>query len=167
MSVFPFRAAHRQRSRVWQPLAACPRSPHAPLHVDLFPSCAAHVDMRPERLALAGLPPPQCLGAASAAAQSPGGWSLVPVGPLVTALRECDTLSRVGDAVGGSGTGSGAGCLRGELLDALLRPDEASSAAGGRLARLWPSDMGRPEYAPFFNHLKATYDMPQVDTGIG
>ena len=50
-------------------------------------------------------------------AQSPGGWTLVPVGPIVTALRECETLARVG---------GGGGLLHDDLLAAILRPDEAA-----------------------------------------
>ncbi len=133
------------------------RRPRDPLRVELHPCCAAHASLCAERLALAGLPPPQCLAAASAAAQRPAGWTLLPVGPMVTATRECETLA----AVGSSGLGSSGGISE-QLLWALLRPDEVSAAAGGELARLWPSDMGRPEYGPYFKHLQATYDMPQV-----
>eukprot|EP00955_Chlamydomonas_euryale_P024403 257271-Chlamydomonas_euryale.AAC.1 len=34
--------------------------------------------------------------------------------------------------------------------------------AAGQLARLWPEDMGRPEYQPFFAWLNESYDRPQV-----
>jgi hypothetical protein len=101
---------------------------------------------------------------------SPEGWNLTPVGPLVTSLRECETLERIcspstplqQQAPAASSRSHSSSCLGEELLEALLHPDQVALPAKGQLARLWPSDMGKAEYGPFFKYLRSNYDMTQV-----
>ncbi|GAX75224.1 hypothetical protein CEUSTIGMA_g2668.t1 [Chlamydomonas eustigma] len=114
----------------------------------------------------------ECLLPVLALSFSPGGWTLTPVGPLITSQRECETLEKIcsgtsvmpmRQAQAAAVDSSSSSCLSEELFEALLHPDLAALPAKGQLARLWPSDMGRPEYGPFFKYLRSSYDMTQLE----
>jgi hypothetical protein len=61
------------------------------------------------------------------ALDQPHGWTVVPVGPLITYERECESLARVGDGSEGA---------LGPLLPMMLDPGTAARRARGQLARV-------------------------------
>ena len=144
------------------PLLFRPSGTSAPLHVDISPGCPEHAACcldpldSPSPSSL-----PQCLAAASYAAQvgmgrevrpdslsviiqpdtslpsldqNPGDWTLVPVGPIVTAMRECETLGNV-HLASGADLSKGPHALHDDdLMAAILRPHNAK---GFGLAQVW------------------------------
>lgn len=103
-----------------------------------------------------------------------GTGTAVAWGTTSTAAGNGAALVRLGGGAAGAanasdaeGAAAAAAAAQGaaKLRGALLRPDLCAEAAGGKLVQLWPEDMARVEYQPFFNWLRATYDMPQVSCG--
>ncbi len=78
----------------------------------------------------------------------PATWWVTPADTIVTAVRECDTLSRVPN-------------LR--LLEPILRPDTLLAVAPERVARLWPAEVSDAVADAGFNaYLRSRYDRPQL-----
>lgn len=79
-------------------------------------------------------------------AQAGSAWFLIPMGKLITSMRECQTLHQV----------------RGlPLLQSLLRPDKTLALPPGqRPASVWPNDVS---LKVFVEHIRSQYDAPQCD----
>jgi len=97
------------------------------------PCCAAHAaqDAAPAAAGAAAASPPPCcavLGTLreSCGAEASSGWWVTPSDTIVTSVRECDTLARLGN-------------LR--LLQPILRPDIWLAVAAEQVARVWPSEL--------------------------